>query len=78
MEVELKLSVKQIQEMRHAIGNNVDKPYRNHFCTGTNCPSWEELVTLGLATKENMGALGGIFYYVTDKGKILLKRILKG
>ncbi len=64
--------------MRHALGNQIKKnAYRNYFNTGGDSESWEELVELGLATKQDRGeAIGGIYYYVSEKGIEVLNRLM--
>ena len=65
----MKLSLEQIENMKHAIGNERTlSPYRNYFNTGILDESWDELVELELATKSDRKELGGIFYYLTTKG----------
>ena len=62
---DIRLSVKQIKEMRHAIGNDFSKDsYRNYYNTSVNSESWNELVELGLAIKQDRGRqLGDIYYF---------------
>ena len=73
----IKLSIKQIKEMKHALGDEItNNPYRNYYNTNIECDSWNELVSLGLAVKWNRGnQLGGFYYGVTEEGIKLLKEI---
>jgi len=65
---DIKITPKQLKEIRHALGGEIKTgTFRNYFNTGDECDSWNELVEMGLATKRNMGALGGITYFVTEK-----------
>ncbi|MCK9542094.1 MAG: hypothetical protein M0R03_08700 [Novosphingobium sp.] len=73
---DLKLSIRQLGEIKHALGGNIKKPYRNRFNTIKECPSWNELVKIGYATKQDRKELGGVTYYVTDKCINDLKYIL--
>ncbi len=76
MDTSIKLSIRQIQEMKHALGGTLKKSYRNYFNTGTDCKSWEELVNLGLATKKTGSKeMGGVYYYVSPEGIEALKRL---
>lgn len=77
---EIRLTAKQISEMKHALGSRVchrlKDSYRNYYNTDTKDESWEELVELGLATcydgaEDHMG----VYYYVSDKGIEWLMRI---
>lgn len=68
-------SVEQIQNMRHAIGNQIkNNPYRNYFNVSSEEPSWEDLVQRGFAQK--WGNELSIFYGLTDEGIDILKRIM--
>ena len=75
---ELRLTIKQIQEMQHALGNQIKKTsYRNYFNTGIDDTSWEELVGKGLASKrQEPEEMGGVYYHVTDEGIAALKQIM--
>ncbi len=75
---DIRLSVKQIKEMRHAIGNDFSKDsYRNYYNTSVNSESWNELVELGLAIKQDRERqLGGIYYFLTEAGLDVLKEII--
>jgi alpha-amylase/alpha-mannosidase (GH57 family) len=74
---EPRLTAKQISDMKHALGGNLTlKGYRNYFNTRYENESWEELIQLRFATKNDMGdEFGGIYYYVTQEGIDWLKRI---
>lgn len=75
---EIKLSIKQIEEMQHALGGRFEKrTSRNHFNKGSICPSWKELIKIGYATKRDMGLLGGITYFVTGQAIDDLQYITK-
>lgn len=72
------LMVKMVDMAAHTIGLNNKKayfrhgkywykPYRNHYCSGSQGdPVWEEMVQQGYAGA-NRG-LGSTFYYLTRKG----------
>jgi len=65
---DIRITPRQLKEIRHALGGEIKiGAFRNHFCTGDECSSWNELVEIGFATKRDMGALGGISYFVTEK-----------
>jgi len=72
----IKLSIKQLEEIKHAIGGNVKNPYRRYFNTGKDNESWNELVEIEYATKQYMEGLGGTTYFVTDKCINDLKYVL--
>ena len=66
---EIKLSVSQIQKMKHAIG--LDNPsqskrkpvaYRNYYAAGDDS-EWNEIVEAGLATKRSDPFCKGDFIY---------------
>lgn len=74
-----KVTYKQISDMKHAIGFDNRKvhgtkyrkyePYRNYYNTGLrDVESWEQLVTIGLATKSRNNV-----YHVSDDGRMFLK-----
>lgn len=72
-----KVTIKQLSDIQHALGGKIEKrTFRNHFNTGINDESWDELVKIGFAIKKNMGQLGGITYFVTDKAIEELKNII--
>ena len=66
--------------MKHTVGNDTsNKPFRNHFNTGIDCDSWNELVELGLASKRDAGEMmGGTFYHLTEHGIKTVRSIIKG
>ena len=65
---DVRITPKQLKNIRHALGGEIkENSYRNYYCTGEPCESWEELVEIGFATKRDMGELGGITYFVTEK-----------
>lgn len=79
--LEIKLTIKQLKEMRHAIGGTItDTPYRNYFNIGKKEDnSWNELVDMNLAIKSTSFNPGlGVYYYLTDLGIKTLNDILKG
>ncbi len=66
-------TVRQIQEMRHAVGDKFTNPARNYFQVEKN-PEWEYLVKKGYASSSthfNQNA-----YHITQEGLDILKRIL--
>lgn len=76
-----KVTYKQIDDMKHAIGFDNQKmrgtkhrkyePYRNYFDAGPrDSEDWEQLVSIGLATKS-----GEHWYRVSDDGRLFLKRV---
>lgn len=81
----IKISVNQIEIMRHAIGfSNYDSKkkkyevYRNYYTTSAENQDWEELVAMGLAIKfdKDFKEFGGyICYLVSGKGFEFLSRI---
>ena len=86
--LEIKLSVNQIEFMKHAIGldnrrvkikRGKYEAYRNYFTTSEHCDNyrdWEELFTLGLAKKyEQTKSIEYIRYSVSEKGFDLLSKI---
>lgn len=77
---DIKLTVKQIREMRHALGNDISETsYRRYYNSVEESESWNELVELGMAIKRDRGKeLGGIYYFVTKKGINTLKSIFTG
>jgi hypothetical protein len=77
---DIKLTVKQIKEMKHALGGDISETsYRNYYNSSIESESWNELVQLGMAVKRDKGKeLGGIYYFVTKKGIQILKSIFKG
>ena len=78
----MKLTEKQISDMKHAIGYDSRKidssgtynAYRNFFGVSKESPSWEELVIAGYATKRKV--LNDVVYHITDKAISYLERIL--
>ncbi len=77
---EIKLTLEQISNMKHAIGGKFIKElYRNYYNTGEfEDISWNELVSLGLATQQKRSKeLGGIYYRLTDIGVKTIMEIIK-
>ncbi len=80
---EIKLSVSQINMMKHALG--IDKPYhankkpvayRNFYATGDD-PEWNEIVEKGLAEKRaDPFCKGDVVYHLTTQGIDYLSSIL--
>lgn len=71
---EIRLTLKQLSNIKHALGS--ETCYRNHFNTGNQDESWEELVRIGYATKRNIKQLGGVTYFVTQQAIDDLKYII--
>ena len=72
---EPKLSLRQIEIMRHAIGLGNEKlkksiydAYRNYFVTSKIDEDWEYLVGINYATKREFENEKQIVYYVTTQG----------
>lgn len=70
-----KLSIRQIEMMQHAIGfnqrsvrRNRYEVYRNRYIVSKPDEDWEELVSIGYATKREFKIEKQIAYYVTDLG----------
>lgn len=82
-----KVTLKQINNMKHAIGFDRKKvkrgkyqAYRNYYTTSDNNPSWDELVGLGLAERrpfENGIGDNPQCYFVAKKGIELLEKLLE-
>lgn len=71
----IKLSIRQIEMMQHAIGfsrksikKNKYMAYRNRYVVSRPDNDWEELVSLGYATKKEFEADKQICYYVSEIG----------
>lgn len=85
--IEDKITLKQIENMKHCIGFNPKKvkrgkysAYRNYYTTADRNQSWDELVDLGFATRrefENGVGDNPQCYFVTRQGMGLLERILE-
>ena len=80
---EQKLSLRQIEIMRHAIGLGNEKlkksrydAYRNHFIVGKIDEDWENLVAIGYATKREFKDEKQVGYYVTTQGAKFLTCLL--
>lgn len=81
------VTLKQIENMKHCIGYRADRvkrkkyvAFRNHYTTSGDSQSWDELVSLELATKRpfpNGGGDNPQVYYVSKKGIELLERLLE-
>lgn len=72
---EIKLSIRQIEMMQHAIGfnrsnikNNKYMAYRNRYIVSKPDNEWEELVSFGYATKREFEIEKQIAYYVSELG----------
>lgn len=71
---EIKLSIRQIEIMQHAIGFNPRdvrdryEAYRNRYIVNHPDEDWEELVSVGYATKREFEIEKQIGYYVSDLG----------
>ena len=72
---EVKLSLHQIDMMRHAIGFDANKvrkgkyeAYRNRYVVDRPDADWEELVSVGYATKREFNIENQIGYYVSPLG----------
>ena len=72
---EIKLSIRQIEMMQHAIGfdrRNIKKnkyeAYRNRYIVSKPDNDWEELVSFGYATKREFKIEKQIGYYVSEMG----------
>lgn len=72
---EPRLSLRQIDLMRHAIGLGNEKlkkrqydVYRNHYVSAKIDEDWEYLVSVGYATKREFENEKQIGYYVTTQG----------
>lgn len=72
---EIKLSIRQIEMMKHAIGfdrRNIKKnqygAYRNRYIVTNPDNDWEELISFGYATKRAFEAERQIAYYVSELG----------
>jgi hypothetical protein len=77
------LSIKQIEDMKHAIGfqqwyvkDGAYKPYRNYFGIRNPSESWEQLVSGGYASKGYNSISDEIIYSVSSKGLTALAGIL--
>lgn len=71
----IKLSIRQIEMMQHAIGfnrnsikNNKYMAYRNRYIASKPDNEWEELVSFGYATKREFEIEKQIAYYVSELG----------
>ncbi len=82
---EMKLSIGQINKMKHAIGLNVSRPdskkryvaYRNFYDAGENPnKEWEELVEFKLATRRYSNISKSIIYHVSKEGLLYLSDLL--
>lgn len=72
---EVKLTLRQIELMKHAIGFDSGKikrkryeAYRNRYIVSTTDSDWEELVSIGYATKREFEIEKQIGYYVSELG----------
>lgn len=70
-----KLSIRQIEIMQHAIGfsrrsikKNVYMAYRNRYIVSKPDNDWEDLVSIGYATKREFDIEKQIGYYVSELG----------
>lgn len=71
----IKLSIRQIEMMQHAIGfdrrnikKNQYKAYRNRYIVSHPDNDWEELVSFGYATRKDFEIEKQIAYYVSELG----------
>ena len=72
---DIKLSLRQIEKMEHAIGFSREKikrnryeAYRNRFVVNNSDKDWEELVSIGYAEKREFEIEKQIGYYVSELG----------
>lgn len=72
---DIKLSLRQIEKMEHAIGFSREKikrnryeAYRNRFVASNSDKDWEELVSIGYAEKREFEIEKQIGYYVSKLG----------
>lgn len=71
---EVRLSIRQIEIMQHAIGFNPRgvrdryESYRNRYIVNHPDEDWEELVSIGYATKREFEIEKQIAYYVSELG----------
>ena len=72
---DIKLSLRQIEKMEHAIGFSREKikrnryeAYRNRFVVNNSDKDWEELVSIGYAEKREFEIEKQIVYYVSELG----------
>lgn len=72
---DIKLSLRQIEKMEHAIGfirekikRNRYETYRNRFVASNPDKDWEELVSIGYAEKREFEIEKQIVYYVSKLG----------
>lgn len=71
----IKLSIRQIEMMQHALGfnrnsikNNKYMAYRNRYIVSKPDNDWEELVFIGYATKREFEIEKQVAYYVSELG----------
>lgn len=79
--MDIKLTVEQINDMKHAVGFRQDKvkrgkyiAWRNYFASYGIIAGWEELIKLGLAEKRLVEKMN--YYRVTEKGLNYLADLL--
>lgn len=72
---DIKLSLQQIEKMKHAIGlgyENTKKSrycaYRNRYIVSKPDNDWEELISIEYATKREFEIEKQIVYYVSELG----------
>lgn len=71
-----KITVQQINNMKHAIGYNPKsikrnkyEAYRNYYSMSGNCKGWDYLVEIGFATKRSSLLIEGFtIYFLTKDG----------
>lgn len=71
MSDEVSITIKQLEEMRHALGLGTSKtPYRNRFFIHKDNQRWNDLVSKGLATKEEKGTNNdvNVYFFLTKRG----------
>lgn len=72
---DIKLSLRQIEKMKHAIGFSREKikrnryeAYRNRYVVSNPDKDWEELVSIGYSEKREFEIEKQIGYYVSELG----------
>lgn len=72
---DIKLSLRQIEKMEHAMGVSHDRvkkrryeAYRNRYIVSHPDDDWEELISLGYAIKREFEIEKQIAYYVSELG----------
>lgn len=72
---DIKLSLRQMEKMEHAIGFSREKikrnryeAYRNRYVASDPDKDWEELVSIGYSEKREFEIEKQIVYYVSEPG----------